>query len=140
MGFLIHASILFSSVTRGDGGIYCIRLWWLSSKESTSQCGRHRFGPWVGKITWRRKWTPTPVFLPEESHGPWGHKESDTTYQLNNNNNIMRLCVKIHMKDPVRDLTHNKSLINDSYTNDNFKYITIINACCNSPRGGGYIR
>ena len=40
---------------------------------------------------WRRKWQPTPVFLPGESHGqrnqagysPWGHKESDTTEQLN---------------------------------------------------------
>ena len=36
---------------------------------------------------WRRKWQPTPVFLPGESHGqknlvgysPWGQKESDTT-------------------------------------------------------------
>ena len=36
---------------------------------------------------WRRKWRPTPVFLPGESHGrrslvgcsPWGHTESDTT-------------------------------------------------------------
>ena len=44
----------------------------------------------VGKIPWRRKWQPTPVFLPGESHGrrslvgrsPWGHKESDTTEQL----------------------------------------------------------
>ena len=34
---------------------------------------------------WRRKWQPTPVFLPGKSHGwrnlvgynPWGHKESD---------------------------------------------------------------
>ena len=25
--------------------------------------------PWVGKISWRRKWQPTPVFLPGESHG-----------------------------------------------------------------------
>ena len=25
--------------------------------------------PWVGKIPWRRKWQPTPVSLPEESHG-----------------------------------------------------------------------
>ena len=25
--------------------------------------------PWVGKIPWRRKWQPTPVFLLEESHG-----------------------------------------------------------------------
>ena len=38
-------------------------------------------------IEWRRKWQPTPVFLPGESHeqrslaghGPWGHRESDTT-------------------------------------------------------------
>ena len=38
----------------------------------------------------RREWLPTPVFLPEESHGqrilagysPWGRKESDTTEQL----------------------------------------------------------
>jgi len=22
-----------------------------------------RFNPWVGKIPWRRKWQPTPVFL-----------------------------------------------------------------------------
>jgi len=25
--------------------------------------------PWVGKILWRRAQQPTPVFLPEESHG-----------------------------------------------------------------------
>ena len=39
---------------------------------------------------WRRKWQPTPVFLPGESQGRgslvgchlWGHKESDTTEQL----------------------------------------------------------
>ena len=39
---------------------------------------------------WRRKWQPTPVFLPGESQGwgslvgysPWGHKELDTTEQL----------------------------------------------------------
>ena len=22
------------------------------------------FDPWIGKIPWRRKWQPTPVFLP----------------------------------------------------------------------------
>ena len=39
------------------------------------------------KIPWRRKWQPTPIFLPGKSHGqriladysPWGHKDSDTT-------------------------------------------------------------
>ena len=27
---------------------------------------------WAGKIPWRRKWQPTPVFLPGES--PWTEK------------------------------------------------------------------
>ena len=43
------------------------------------------------EIPWRRKWQPSPVFLPGEFHGqrslagysPWGHKGSDTTEQLN---------------------------------------------------------
>ena len=30
---------------------------------------KHRFNPWVSKISWRRNWQPTPVFLPGESHG-----------------------------------------------------------------------
>ena len=30
---------------------------------------RPRFNPWVRKIPWRRKWHPTPVFLPGELHG-----------------------------------------------------------------------
>ena len=47
-----------------------IRLpWWLSGKESACQCRRCRFDPWVGKISWRRKWQPTPVFLPGKSQG-----------------------------------------------------------------------
>ena len=28
-----------------------------------------QFDPWVLKISWRRKWQPTSVFLPGESHG-----------------------------------------------------------------------
>ena len=46
--------------------------------------------PWIGKIPWKRKWQPTPVFLPGKSHGwrsllgysPWGRKESETTERL----------------------------------------------------------
>ena len=40
-----------------------------SGKELVCQCRRHkklRFNPWVGKIPWRRKRQPTPVFLPGE--------------------------------------------------------------------------
>ena len=31
--------------------------------KNPPQCRRPRFNPWVGKIPWRRKWQPTPVFL-----------------------------------------------------------------------------
>ena len=70
--------------------------WWLRSKESACHFRRCGFDPWVGMISWRRKWLPTPVFLPGEFHGqfhgqrsltgyyPWGRKELDMTYQLNN--------------------------------------------------------
>ena len=79
----------------------------LSSKASILQCSaflyikppvknplasvgdfkRPRLDPWVGKIPWRRKWRPTPVFLPGRFHGkrslmgysPWVCKELDTT-------------------------------------------------------------
>ena len=62
----------------------------LSGKESTCQSRRPGFDPWVGKVPWRRKWQPTPVFLPGKSHGqrglvgysPWGCKESDMTEEL----------------------------------------------------------
>ena len=47
---------------------------------------------WLDSITssWRRKWQPTPVFLPGKFPGgrslagysPWGCKESDMTEQL----------------------------------------------------------
>ena len=63
---------------------------WCSTKEFACQfrrCRRRGFSPWVRKIPWRRKWQPTPVFLPGESHeqrslagySPWGGTESDTT-------------------------------------------------------------
>ena len=33
------------------------------------QCSRPGFDPWIRKIPWRRKWQPSPVFLPGKSHG-----------------------------------------------------------------------
>ena len=69
----------------------CPRKWGFpggsAGKESACQCRRHGFNPRVGKIPWRRKWKPNPVFLPEKSYGqrslvalsPWGHKELDRT-------------------------------------------------------------
>ena len=66
---------------------------WLSGKEYACQCRicrRCAFNPSVGKIPRRRKWQPTPVFLPRESHGqrslvgcsPRGWSKSDITLWL----------------------------------------------------------
>ena len=70
-----------------------------SGKVPVCQCRRHkrhRFGPWVGNIPWRRKWQPTPVFLPGKSHGQtslegyisWGGERvrRDLAKQQHNNN------------------------------------------------------
>ena len=43
-----------------------------SGKGLACQCRRLkkcRFHPWFRKISWRRTWQPTPVFLPGKSHG-----------------------------------------------------------------------
>ena len=52
------------------------------SESVCLQFRRPGFNPWVRKIPWRRKWQPSPVFLPGESHGrrslvgrsPWDHR------------------------------------------------------------------
>ena len=54
------------------------------------RCKRQGFHPWVGKISWRRKWQPSLVFLLGKLHGqrslegysPWDCKESDMTEWL----------------------------------------------------------
>ena len=60
-----------------------------SGKEPACQCRRHnrcRSSPSVRKILWRRKWQPTPVFLPGES--PWtkepGGPESIDSQRMGN--------------------------------------------------------
>ena len=59
MGLLV--TVVRQSFT---GGAYC--------KEPACQCRQHirpGFDLWVGTISWRRAWQPTPIFLPGESQG-----------------------------------------------------------------------
>ena len=68
-----------------------VAQWWKKKKKIRLQmqgdAGDMGSNPCVGKSPWRRKWQPTPVFLPGESHGqrsladysPYGHTESATT-------------------------------------------------------------
>jgi len=57
------------------------------SKESACRCRRPRF-TWVGKTFWRRKWQPTPVFLPGKFHGQslasYSHGVAKSRTRLNN--------------------------------------------------------
>ena len=63
------------------------------AKESSCQCRRckgRKFSPCVSKSPWRRKWQPTPVFLPGKfnrqkclvGYSPWSHKELDIPERL----------------------------------------------------------
>ena len=69
-----------------SGGVVFLSV---SVIESTCQCTERGFDPWAGKIRRRRKWQPTPAFLPGKSHGqrnlvgrsPQGSKEWDSTEQ-----------------------------------------------------------
>ena len=58
---------------------------WTEEPGGLQSMGSWRVGhDWVTSLSlftfmhWRRKWQPTPVFLPGESQG-WGHTVSDTT-------------------------------------------------------------
>ena len=62
---------------------------WFTEFESNKAVSLHFFFNFQlsSPDPWRRKWQPTPVLLPGNSHGwrslvgysPWSHKESDTT-------------------------------------------------------------
>ena len=115
----------------------------LSGKESACQCRKWKrlgFNPWVRKIPWSRKWHPTPVFLPGESHGQrslmgyslWGRKEWDVTEWWNTN-----MCVYIHTSCVFYSLenpdwhTPPVKLVEDHLT-----VVRFINPHDSLPRGG----
>ena len=73
---------------------------------------RYEFSPWVGKILWRRKRQPTPVFLPRKFHGqrtlagysPWGRKESDVTERAQAIYSVILACCERLTACPKRVL------------------------------------
>ena len=83
---------------RGVPFLICIPLRWHSGKESFCQCRRCGFNPWVQKIPWRRKWQPTPVFLPGKSHG----QRSRTSYTGSQRRTTWRLSKQQNKNCPCR--------------------------------------
>ena len=52
------------------------------------------FDPWIRKIPWRRKWQPTPVFVPGKSHGQRslaGYRSQRVRHDLETKQRIVHL-------------------------------------------------
>ena len=54
------------------------------SKSICLQFGRPGFDPWVGKITWRRKWQPTPDPMDGGAQQATAHGVAKSQTQLSN--------------------------------------------------------
>ena len=89
-----------SKITKG------LMAQWLRIRLQCRGLRRHRFNPWVGKMPWRRRWQPTPAFLPGESHGQrslagyslWVRKELDVTERLSTQAGSLRLNSTVRFK------------------------------------------
>ena len=67
-----HPLQWLSSISRVNIKLNHVNLCGASGKGPACQCRRHKrhgFDTWVGKILRKRKWQPSPVFLPGKSHG-----------------------------------------------------------------------
>ena len=97
-------------------GLCCCKGFPCGSDGKASACNVEDLGsiPGVGNIPWRRKWQPTPVFMPEKSHrqrsmvgySPRSCKESDTTEQLHSLL-LQSTCSGLH---GLQDLQHRGSV------------------------------
>ena len=104
---------------------------WMEEPRKLWSMGSLRVGhDWVTSLSlftfmhWRRKWQPTPVFLPEESQGwrslvdchLWGCTESDTTERLNWKGKyaLMKISFSLTVVSPVYQFCWHKQIkLND---------------------------
>ena len=90
-------SCLENSMDRGvwQGNIHTYLMFtlhtvFIGALKKKKSCRQILIEPWSKIEPWRRKWQPTPGFVPGKPHGrrrlvgysPWGCKESDTTERL----------------------------------------------------------
>ena len=91
-GKFFNASVFQSAKWNINSSTLAWRIPWTEEPGGLQSMGllrvRHDWATSLSLFThWRRKWQPTPVFLPGESQGRgslvgcrlWGRKESDTT-------------------------------------------------------------
>ena len=85
--------VFMPGIAHGQSSLVGYSLWGCKESNTTQQLNHHQHQKTnsllrlTASVGWRRKWQPTPVLLPGNSHGrrslvgssPWGRKESDTT-------------------------------------------------------------
>ena len=112
VGLFLDSSVslinVFIFVSVSDYIDYCSFVLWAflmaQGQRICLPCWRCEFDSWVEKISWRRKWQTTPVFLPEKSHGqrslvvysPKGCKESDMTARMSTCSFVLQFEIKVH--------------------------------------------
>ena len=95
---------------------------WLSGKESACQVGDGGSILGLGRSSGRRKWQPTPVFLPGKSPGqrslagysPWGRKESDMTEY------VLAYAQSVDSAVPIQVVHHTNTLAHTGYTQQGY--------------------
>ena len=96
----------------------------------------HNWATWLSLFTflhWRRKWQPTPVFLPGESPGRgslvgchlWGRTESDTTEATQQVYILTVSCSEYLLKEIfLWNYSAGLRIINNKYTQITDKYFS----------------
>ena len=117
-------SVVFVSAVQQSASAICICISDFPGgsvgKESACNAGDRRGGlsPWVGKISWRRVWQPTPVFWPGESHGerslvgcsPKGCKESYMTEATEHSHTYISSLLSLPPNTQSTHLGHHRAL------------------------------
>ena len=94
LSFSMNCIVLSEKAMAPHSSTLAWKIPWTEEPGGLQSMGSQRVGhDWATSLSlstflhWRRKWQPTPVFLPGESQGRgslvgcrlWGHTESDTT-------------------------------------------------------------
>jgi len=104
IGFAIHQHVsatgvhMFPILNSSPTSLSIPSLWVIPVHQPQASC----FDPWIRKIPWRRKWLPTQILFPRESHGewslagnsPWVCKEPDTTEHLSAHRHTLQVMLK----------------------------------------------
>ena len=80
-----------------------------AGKEPASRCRRHGFDPWVGKIPWRKKRQPAPVFLPGKFHRQRNYSPQEWTW-------LRVQCTRMHACTCTHTHYHRSTVLGKSWT------------------------